>query len=236
MDCLHAIEAVIPGARGRVLAALAENETPQSMRQVAQRADVSPSRASQVLEELAELGVIERHATRSQLAVRLAMENVVARWLLELPRLWRLAIDDMRTAAASIRPASLSLTVFGSFARGMAQAESDVDVVAVHGADVEVDRYSEEASSWVKTLATWSDTAGRITGNPVNLIDLALDELRRSPVRVRVYTSKQRNAQDIRREAVQLPAWRNAASQEGVVLVGSSLDELATGRKVPAGG
>lgn len=233
MDYLHAVEAVIPGARGRVLAALAENEAPQSIRQLAQRTDVCPSRASQVLEELAELGIVERYATRSQFAVRLALDNVVARWVLELPRLWRLAIDDMRAAAGSIRPVPLSLTLFGSFARGVAEASSDVDVVAVHSSDVNEDHDSEQAARWVGTLGTWSDTVGRITGNPVNLIDLALDEVRHGPVRTRVGSAKGRVGDDSRWESVKLPAWRKAASREGIVLVGSSLDELASGRKVP---
>lgn len=217
VDYLHAVEAVIPGARGRLLAALAVNEVPQSVRGLARRAGVSPSRASQVLEGLAELGIVERHATGSFLAVRLVVDNVAARWVLELGGLWRSAIDDMRAAGGLICPAPLSLTLFGSFARGTARAGSDVDVVAVRDIDVD-DGDLGLAQSWLGTLSVWCDTAGRITGNPVRVIDLGVGELQRNPLGKR------------------LPAWRVAACREGIVLVGSSLLELSGAAGMAAGG
>lgn len=215
---------------------LAENSMSQSIRQVALRAGVSPSRAAQVLEGLAELGIVERYHLGSQLAVRLVPENVAAKWILALGSLWRSAIDSMREAARIIYPAPLSLTVFGSFARGTAQAGSDVDVLAVHANDLD-DAESEKGRVWVETLGQWSDLAGRITGNPVSLIDLAVDDLRREPLRVpvRTGTAKSRLAEEVRREAVQQPAWRLAASREGIVLVGNTIAELIGARKVGRG-
>lgn len=215
VDYLRSIEAVVPGTRGRVLAALANDLAQQSVRQVALRAGVSPSRAGQVLDDLAALGMVERRATRSHVAVRLVPENVAARWVMGLAEVWRSALEEMRLSAEAIRPAPLSLIVFGSFARGAAQTGSDVDVLAVHGDDVDEESDPATSARWVQTLGEWVDAAGRIAGNPVNVIDLDLDDLHHSAGE--------------RRRAVQEPAWLASAAREGVVLVGRPVGELMGG-------
>lgn len=220
MDYLHSIEAVIPGARGRVLAVLAGTLAPQSVRQVALRAGVSPSRAGQVVKDLAGLGLVEHRVTASHAAVRLDPENVTARWVMELARIWRSALEGMRASAEAIRPAPLSLVVFGSFAQGAARAGSDVDVLAVHADGVDEECDPATWARWVQSLGTWVDTAGRIAGNPVNVIDLDRGELRLGGERGRLE---------------QEPAWLDSAARVGVVLVGRPIEELCARPAVERG-
>ena len=70
MDYVHSIEAVISGARGRVLGALFRNTSERTLRQVALSAKVSTSRVGQVVEELAALGIVERRETPAAVLVR----------------------------------------------------------------------------------------------------------------------------------------------------------------------
>jgi predicted nucleotidyltransferase len=205
MDYRNPLEALIPGARGRVLAALATNLNPRTIRQVALSAQVSSSQAGLVVEDLAELGIVERHETPAAVLVRLVTDNVAAMAVKQLSGLWDSAVKEMREAAALIEPAPVSLTLFGSFAHAAARRDSDVDVFAVH--DPEVERTTVTGDRWQDTIGTWVDTAGRITGNPVNLIDLALEEVRALPNKG-------------------WPDWLRSAALEGIVLTGQPVREL----------
>jgi predicted nucleotidyltransferase len=94
--------------------------------------------------------------------------------------------------------------VFGSFARGEAGLDSDVDVLAVrppgvtNGADDE----------WIDSLGRWADQATRVIGNPVNLVEIEAAEL---PGLL----------------AGPEPSVWHDATRDGVVVAGSPLTEVA---------
>jgi predicted nucleotidyltransferase len=207
VDYLHTIEALVPGARGQVLAALTRDTSVRTLRQVALAAEVSWSQTAQVVDDLADLGIVERRQTPGATLVRLVPGNVGAELLRSLTDLRVPATDALRRVAASIAPAPLNLTVFGSFARGEARRDSDIDVVAVHPSF----KTDGEDNRWYDSVGRWVDEAMAITGNPVNLIDLGGDELL--------------NGQ-------QAAEWVEAAVKEGVTLAGRPLAELVgTDRK-----
>jgi len=83
-------------------------------------------------------------------------------------------LSRLAAEAKKIRPAPACLVVFGSFARGEAHEDSDIDVLAVSppGAQVGDGR-------WTATLGQWTDRAARIAGNPVNLLEVTVEELPR---------------------------------------------------------
>ncbi|MGH3471699.1 MAG: nucleotidyltransferase domain-containing protein [Nocardioidaceae bacterium] len=203
MDFLHPVEALIPGARGQVLAALTRNTSSRTVRQLALDAGVSWSRTSELIEDLHELGLVERRQTPGGVLVRLVEQNAAARLVQRMTDLRGPCIDAMREAARRIRPAPLSLTVFGSFAHGRAGRDSDIDVVAVAPESAQSD-----AGSLSESLGRWVSEATAITGNPVNLIELGAGEM--VPA------------------AQKAPAWLREASQQGIVLVGQPLRELMT--------
>lgn len=72
-------------------------------------------------------------------------------------------------------PAPLSVIVFGSLARGDAHAGSDIDIVVVRP-----DGVDDDHDPWHATLEQWRQYARRLTGNPVEILDVgAADAARR---------------------------------------------------------
>lgn len=216
MDYLRPVEAMIPGARGQVLSALTRDTSPQTIRQVSLSAGVSWSQTAQVIEDLTGLGIVERRPTPGAILVRLAPGNVAAGAIQALTDLRSPAIDALRQEATSITPAPLSLTVFGSFARGEARRDSDVDVVAVRDPAAVPSEVEEDL--WLGSIGRWVGAATSITGNAIHLIDLDLLELR-----------------PVGRKA---PSWLQGASKEGVVIAGHPLRDLIDsqkGRRTPHG-
>ena len=69
-------------------------------------------------------------------------------------------------------PAPVTLALFGSFARGTDDAESDLDVLVVRPEDVEPDD-----PSWLDSFGAWQDLARVVVGNPVNVIETSRHEL-----------------------------------------------------------
>ncbi len=205
VDYLEPIEALIPGAQGKVLGVLARTEAELTMRTVARLADVSANRTASVLGRLVSLGLVERREAGPTALVSLVRDNEAARAVLALANLWEQVVARLRAEAEAIRPRPASLVVFGSFATGRANEDSDVDVLAVAALDVGLDD-----RAWLDSLGRWSDCAGRIVGNPVNLVHATSDEL---PDLLR------------RRGSV----WDEAA-QRGIVLVGTELSQLARPR------
>jgi predicted nucleotidyltransferase len=172
VDYGNPVEALIPGVQGRVLAVLARTEAELTMRSVAEIAGVSANQATVVLNRLVRLGLVERREVGAAALVRLIRENEAARSVLELVDLQQGVLDRLRGEAKKIRPVPTCLAVFGSFARGEAHENSDVDVLAVPPPDAQTD-----TGRWTAALGKWSDRAARIAGNPVNLVEATLAEL-----------------------------------------------------------
>jgi predicted nucleotidyltransferase len=195
MDFRDPVEAVIPGAQGRVLTVLARTEAELTMRAVAELAGVSANQTTVVLNRLVRLGLVERRDVGSAGLVRLIRDNEAARAVLALADLQRGVLARLAGEARKIRPAPACLVVFGSFARGDAHENSDIDVLAVRPLGPKVDD-----GQWTTALGLWTDRASRIAGNPLNLLDVTMVEL----------------SSLVRRER---EPWRTIV-EEGVVLVG----------------
>jgi len=201
VDFVHPVEAVVPGVRGRVLATLAATDAEMTMTTVARLSDVSINRAVTVLNELVHLGLVKRREAGSAALVCLARENCASRVILALSGLAHTVVDRLREAAEEIRPTPAGLILFGSFARGEASAQSDIDVLALRRSGV-----PEDDEPWLDSLGRWTTTAHQITGNAVNVIDRAVDEL---PPLLRAGA----------------PLWQEIA-RDGRVLVGTGVSAL----------
>ena len=172
MDYVNPVKALIPGVQGRVLTVLARTEAELTMRSVAELAGVSANQATVVLNRLVRLGIVERRDVGAAALVRLVRENEAARSVLSLVDLRQGVLARLAGEARKIRPAPACLVVFGSFARGDAHENSDIDVLAVPPSEAQVDH-----GRWTAALGQWSDRATRIAGNPVNLLEATMDEL-----------------------------------------------------------
>ena len=108
----------------------------------------------------------------------------------------------MAAAAGEIDPAPVSTIVFGSFARGDDEQDSDIDVVIIRPPAVFGD---DEA--WIEQLEQWRTTVGRIAGRRVEVLDIDADEA-------------------VARLASRSSLWRDVR-RDGYVVFGQRLSELA---------
>jgi predicted nucleotidyltransferase len=199
VDFIRPIEAIVPGAQGRVLAVLAETTADLNLRTVAQLAGISQAQASRLLPELVTLGVVERREVPPASLFRLVPEHVASRVLLTLARSTDTVLAEMGRLAGTLPHPPVSAIVFGSFARREAGADSDIDVVLVRPAGVDEDE-------WSGSLEVWRRDTQRLTGNSVEVLEVDADEA----------------AAKLRSRS---PVWADIR-REGRVVHGLGLDEL----------
>jgi len=172
MDYSRPLEAVIPATAGKVLGVLARTHAELPIRRVALLAGVSRDRASIEIRRLVVLGIVSRREVAGASLVKLERMNSAALALLALADARSTTTSRLSELAKSIEPAPASLALFGSFARGTDDAESDLDVLAVRSDDVEPDD-----PSWLDSFGNWQDLARVVVGNPVNVIETSRREL-----------------------------------------------------------
>ena len=191
----------MPGAQGRILAVLVETSAELNLRTIARLSRVSVAHASRVLPGLVELGIVERRDVPPSALFRYVRENVAARALSALADARHKVLLELEENAGSLEPRPVSIIVFGSFARGDADRESDLDVLLVRPSRIE-----EEDARWRRAVDQWVDDARRLTGNRVEVLEATEQEAQR------LLRSRKQIALDIRRD--------------GVVVHGLSIDEL----------
>jgi hypothetical protein len=172
VDFAHPIEALFPGAQGKILAVLAETTAELSIRTIARLADVSVAQAARVLPRLNELGLVERRDVPPSSLFRFVPEHVSVQPLLQLARARDVLIEEMGRAAAVLPLVPVSVIVFGSFARGDSDAVSDIDAVLVRpvGIDADDDR-------WSSAVEQWRTTVRRMSGNAVEILEIGTEEV-----------------------------------------------------------
>lgn len=65
----------------------------------------------------------------------------------------------------------MSVIVFGSFARREAEVESDIDIDIVRPTEVDKDD-----DAWSASIEAWRRDIRRLTGNPVEILEMSADE------------------------------------------------------------
>ena len=199
VDFEQPIQAVIPGAQGRILAVLAHTTAELNLRTVARLAGVSPAQASRVLPHLVDLGVVHRREAPPSALFTLNDEHVVGEWLRSLADVRAVVLDRMADAAQRWQPSPVSVIVFGSFARGAASVESDIDVVAVRPPGIADD-------DWFDPMERWRREIAALTGNQVAIISVDREEVSKA----------------LRGRS---PLWNDVA-RDGLVVFGSSINDL----------
>lgn len=171
MDFAHPVETLIPGAPGRLLAALARVDAELPVSRLTAVAGVGRTRASAILSDLARLGVVSRRQVGPTTLVRLERENIGGDLVARLGDARRSVVERLRELARDLDPQPISLVVFGSFARGTADASSDIDLLAVRPATAESD-------TWPASLTEFSTHIRILTGNAVQILDYEISDLR----------------------------------------------------------
>lgn len=200
MDFRRPVQAVIPGAQGRILAVLAETTGDLNLRTIARLADVSPAQASRVLPELTRLGIVERREAPPSALFRFVDDNVASHLIRALSRARERVLAELGRRAEMLAVHPISIVVFGSFARGDTNGDSDLDAVFVRPRQVEEDEH------WAVAVEEWRQSARRLTGNRVEVVEAEESSISR------LLRSRKLLWADIARE--------------GVVVFGAGLEEL----------
>jgi predicted nucleotidyltransferase len=225
MDVSEPTRSVTPTLDGPVLAVLAAAGRPLTVGQVAEQA----ARGSEIgirrsLARLVEQGVV--HATlmgRNQVH-ELNREHVAAEAAVIMAnirlRLW----ERFRIEIATWMVKPLYAAAFGSAARGDGDATSDIDLLLVHppmrgerkpstskatasstsrAPDAFAGRNDDAGVTleWEEQLDRLRESVERWTGNPLQIIDLSLDEWRRPASAHRMLLDQ------VRQDGVELYAW-----------------------------
>jgi predicted nucleotidyltransferase len=172
MDFNQPVQAIIPGAQGRILAVLAHTTAELSLRTIARLSDVSPAQTSRVLPQLVRLGLVTRREVPPSTLFALELTHVAAEPLLRLARSRELVLERMGELAAELPVRPVSVIVFGSFARGDGEPESDIDVVLVRPAEAD-----PESESWLAAIDQWTTKLRCLTGNSVEILEVGGDEV-----------------------------------------------------------
>lgn len=202
MDYTHPVEALIPGAQGRILGVLARTDAEFTLRALSERAKVSINQTSTVVARLVHLGVVEGREAGTAFLVRLSRAAEVAELIRKITWLDNWVIQLLRDKAQQITPQPAAVVLFGSFARGQADADSDVDLIIVRPKEV-----AQADDNWRSSLEEYAEAVGPKIGNPVQVLEVGHEELR---PRGRFHRSS---------------LWREVTA-EGVTIFGHALGEL----------
>ncbi len=134
---LHKVLEAIFGspAKIRILRVLSTSPQPLSGRQVGELSGLSHRGAIQALESLVELGAVRQRKVGAAYQYSLTPNNVAVEMIIA-PSIKAEAalLDDLKKKiVAEFGKKAISLTLYGSLARGTEKRSSDIDVLAVAG-------------------------------------------------------------------------------------------------------
>lgn len=197
MNYLAPLEALFPGSAASILEVLVSNSEPMTMRQLAERSGTSHPSVAIHIERFEGLGLVRRQIVGRSHLVSLT-ESAASGAIRNLANLRTTVLEMMNTSVGGIEPKPDAVIVFGSFARGTTQLESDIDVAVIVASDL------VEDTEWLASLATWTDAVAAFAGNPVSELVITVDELC---------------------DRVNTPLWQGI-NLEGIVLTGATVDEV----------
>jgi predicted nucleotidyltransferase len=176
MNYSDPIGSIFDGAKGRILRALINVDGDLTLGALGQVADVSINRVSQIVNELVALGIVSRRSVPPSALVALERDNIVAKMLVQLANVDQVAITELKQLARRLAPQPVSGVVYGSFARGLADSESDIDVALFAPSKV------FESESWVASLSAFVDVGSRALGNSISVVQISTQDIQKRRV------------------------------------------------------
>lgn len=173
VDLTSPLRSIAPGLDSAVLHVLAGTESGLSASQIARLASRG-TRVGQlpVLNRLVEHGLVIAEPANRGFLYRLNREHVLAEPVLMAVRARVTILQRLTKAVATLRPEPVHVSVFGSFARGDAGPDSDLDLLIVTPADVAPDEdWSDQVQALADQVLAW-------TGNRMEQVTLTVNRLR----------------------------------------------------------
>lgn len=172
IDFRSPVQALIPGAQGKILAVLTRAGEPLNLRTIADLGGVSAGQTSRVLARLVGLGLVGRRDVPPIALFRLQEGNLASEFINQLTQLRETFLERAATLALSIEPAPYNVTMFGSIARDQAGPESDIDLLVVRAAGT-----TPEDDLWAKSLGVFEHDVETLAGNAVSVVEVTEEEL-----------------------------------------------------------
>jgi predicted nucleotidyltransferase len=163
MDLGRPLADVIPGSRGRLLATLVQLEVPVTVRALSRHAGVAPQTALNIVNDLADAGIVSAERAGSAQMVTLNRDHILAEPILSLSRT-RARLVQRLTSELVASPLLAGAWLFGSAARGTGDRQSDVDLLLVAEA-------STQSAQWADAMAKLAEHVLSWTGNQAQLAE-----------------------------------------------------------------
>lgn len=172
MDLANPLATVTPTLDAAVLLALSCTTGMSTGRQVHRMAATgSPDGVRKVLARLVGQGIVEAEDHAHATLYRLNRDHVAAEAIVELTRLRTRIVDKIKDAIQGWDVAPVHASLFGSFARGQAGRDSDIDILLVKDpAPVDEDVWQGQIDRLERDVLRW-------TGNPAHIVNVTTDRL-----------------------------------------------------------
>lgn len=173
MDLASPLRSIAPGLDSAVLQVLAGTESALSASQIARLAPRG-SRAGQlpVLNRLVEHGLVSADPANHGYLYRLNRDHILAEAVLTVTSARATIVRRLTRAVGELSPEPIHVSVFGSFARGQAGPNSDIDLLIVTSTDAEL------GEEWTDQVHALADKVLAWTGNRLEHLVLTLHQLR----------------------------------------------------------
>lgn len=195
MQAAHAVSSVIPSSHGAVFEVLARTEVPLSARAVAALTDgrVSHTQANTALKSLVAAGIVSSESRPPANLYTLNRRHVAADPIVALVSMRTELLDRMRTTVESWDPKPAATWLFGSFARGDATLDSDIDVLVVRP-----DSVDQDAPAWQQQTAQFEQDVFDWSGNDCNAVEFSHTEF------IELASAGERLPTDVARDGIHL--------------------------------
>lgn len=157
MDLKHPLRSLVPSLDWAVLEVLAATQSSLGVSQIG-RVSSKGSRMGHVavLERLVEHGLVIVEPANQGFLYRLNRDHMLAPAVLTAVGLRAQLLERLRDGAAKFVPTPVHASVFGSFARGEAGVDSDIDVLLLASSDADAERWDAQVDELEDQVRRWT--------------------------------------------------------------------------------
>lgn len=172
VDLRHPLRSIVPSLDADVLEVLAGVETGLGLSQITRlAARGSRMGISHVVNRLVEHGVVLAEPANQGYLYRLNRDHVLAPVVLAGATTRQTLLTRLAERALDLMPAPIHVSVVGSFARGEAGPDSDIDLLVVVATEAELDKLDDQLRQLAAEVTDW-------TGNDCQVLAFTTRHLR----------------------------------------------------------
>ncbi len=193
MDPQNPLRTIASPVKADVLGVLVATQQRLTGATIDRLAGRSHAQVRDVLRRLAASGLVEAERVGNAVLYRLNREHLLAPAVVGIAGATRALEGRLRELAHTLRPAPSSVALFGSFALGDGDAESDVDILVVRPERIDV-----ETEGWSDVRLRIAQHVEHWTGNRCHIVEVSPQELHEGAQRGEpLVDSLRRDARDV---------------------------------------